>query len=691
LFEKLGDWIESRTGYRGVVKHALDEPIPGGARWRYVFGSALTATFLIQLLTGLLLMMTYSPSSTTAWGSVYFITYRMNMGWLLRGIHHFGSQAMVILLVLHLAQVVLAGAYRAPREMNWWLGIGLMFVTLGFSLTGYLLPWDQKGYWATKVATNIMGGTPLIGPYLRSVLVGGAEYGNQTLTRFFALHVGFFPLALFALLGAHVALFRKHGVTHPVETRGRMGRFWPHQVFLDVVVSVIVVGILCGFSVQEYLQHGGPNLDAPADPASSDYPARPEWYFLSLFQMLKLFPGEQEMIGTIVVPGAIVAVLLLLPLLDKLLPRRLGHFLACAFVFALLGGAGYLTYQATVADLTNAKFQDDRGRAEEAARRARFLADNVGIAPEGAGYLLARDPLYHGRRVLEQKCLSCHHYEGHGQITNLVFDVKPEDLEGLETRSPQSPGIPEGARLAAERKVEGFAIRSATPIEVAGRVAEYAFVGSNAKGELVEARVDRDVKAVEVSIESKQTASDLFGYGGRGWLRGLLSEPEADTYFGKVTQCNGMAGWRRNTKLTERELNDIANWFERFVITTPEDLPAAEWEAREEVYSHPGYEAFNKEGECASCHVMMDTWAAPNDGAPNLFGWGSPWYIGRMIRRPGAPHNYGYLEPSEQMPGFGERLSDDDIATVVRFLKGDYRGAPNFSPGQGGHQGPVQP
>jgi mono/diheme cytochrome c family protein/uncharacterized membrane protein len=591
----------------------------------------------------------------------------MNLGWFLRGIHHFGSQAMVVLLLLHLGQVVLAGAYRAPREMNWWFGVLLMFVTLGFSLTGYLLPWDQKGYWATKVATNIMGGAPLIGPYLRTAVVGGIEYGNQTLTRFYALHVGIFPLALFALLFVHVALFRKHGVTHPVETRGRMGQFWPQQVFMDVVVSVVVLAILVGFTLRE----GGANLDAPADPASADYPARPEWYFLSLFQMLKLFPGEKEFIGTIVVPGAIVTVLLLLPLLDRLFPRRFAHFLACAFVFALVGGAGYLTYLATVEDLTNAKFQADRRSAEEAAARAKFLASEIGIEPDGAGYLLRRDPLHHGRLTLEQKCLSCHVFHGRGQVTDLVFEVKAEDLEKLKSPAPTFPKVPEEAVRAALAMVEGFEIREAALVESAGRIAAYQFLGVNAKGEAVEARVDRDAKTVGVAVESVQTASDLDGYGARAWLRGLLKEPSSPAYFGKVPQCGGMTRWRQNTKLTDEELDAIADWFEEFVTTTPEDQPASEWESREDVTGHPGYEAFHREGECASCHVTID-WSSPNDEAPNLYGWGSPWYIKRLIRRPGAPHFYGYLDESEQMPAFGDRLSANDLETIVRYLKGDY-------------------
>src|SRR5438105_11588545 len=162
--------------------------IPGGARWRYVWGSVLTFMFALQVITGVLLMTAYSPGDTSAWGSVYFIQYEMEFGWLIRGLHHFGSQAMVVLLGVHMLQVVIAGAHLAPREVNWWLGLALMGLVLAMSLTGYLLPWDQKGYYATQVATNIAGNIPLIGGFLRQIVVGGPEYGNHTLTRFYALH-----------------------------------------------------------------------------------------------------------------------------------------------------------------------------------------------------------------------------------------------------------------------------------------------------------------------------------------------------------------------------------------------------------------------------------------------------------------------------------------------------------------------
>ena len=145
-------------------------------------------------------------------------------GWFLRGLHHHGSSAMVVVVVLHLLQVVWTGAYRAPREVNWWTGLAMGGLVLAFALTGYLLPWDQKGYWATQVATGIMGSVPG-GEPLQQVIQGGPEYGNLTITRFFALHVFVLPIALGGLLVAHIALFRKHGVTPPARLDDAMCQF----------------------------------------------------------------------------------------------------------------------------------------------------------------------------------------------------------------------------------------------------------------------------------------------------------------------------------------------------------------------------------------------------------------------------------------------------------------------------------
>ena len=423
MFKQLADWLDHRSGFRDLMKEALDEPIPGGARWRYVFGSALSVIFMVQVFTGLLLMTAYSPSSSTAWGSVFWISHDMWGGWFIRGVHHFAAQAMVVLLVMHLGQVLWAGAYRRPRELNWWFGMALLFLTLGFSLTGYLLPWDQKGYWATKVATNIMGGAPGLGPYMQKIIVGGPDYGNQTVTRFYGLHVGFLPVLLVLCLVAHVALFRRHGITTPAGSEnGPVATFWPEQLFMDTVFSALVLGVVIVLVVAE----GGANLDAPADPASSDYPARPEWYFLSLFQMLKLFPGNREIIGTFVIPTALVVVMMILPFLDRLFPRRPAHFLACGFVFAVVGGAGFLTFQAMRDDRRDDLFQQGRKQADAARERALYLAGlpDVGIPPDGAAYILRRDPLTQGRAIVERRCLGCHVFDGKGAGTQTASDLK---------------------------------------------------------------------------------------------------------------------------------------------------------------------------------------------------------------------------------------------------------------------------
>ena len=174
------------------------------------------------------------------------------------------------------------------------------------------------------------------------------------------------------------------------------------------------------------LAEGGANLDAPADPSSSDYPARPEWYFLSLFQMLKLFPGDREIIGTIVIPTALVVVMMILPFLDRVLPRKLAHFLACGFVFAVVGGAGYLTVQAMQADAgRHARSRSRRKKADAARQRAIYLAGlpDVGIPPDGSAYILRRDPLTQGRSVLERRCLGCHFFDGKGTGAQTASDL----------------------------------------------------------------------------------------------------------------------------------------------------------------------------------------------------------------------------------------------------------------------------
>jgi ubiquinol-cytochrome c reductase cytochrome b subunit len=279
-----------------------------------------------------------------------------------------------------------------------------MGVTLGFSLTGYLLPWDQKGYWATRVATNIVGTTPLVGAFLQRLMQGGSEYGSLTLTRFYALHVGVFPASLAILLVAHLALFRKHGVTPPARADLKViDAFYPKQVWKDLLATLAVLGILFALALRE---HGAP-LDAPADPAS-DYPARPEWYFLSLFQLLKYFEGPLEVVGTILIPTVAAVYLFALPLLDRRTTTALRPRLALLSPLAVGAlGVVLLTYASMHGDASDAPFQAARRKADARAEYAVDLA-KAGVPPGGPLAMLQNDPELRGQDLFAKHCASCH-------------------------------------------------------------------------------------------------------------------------------------------------------------------------------------------------------------------------------------------------------------------------------------------
>ena len=273
----LFDWLDHRVGYRKLTHEALYENIPGGSRWRYVWGSTLTFAVVVQFITGIALWLGYSASAQTAWESIFYLESQAPpWGWILRGVHHWTAQLMVPLLLLHLMQVVIDGAYKAPREVNFWFGLGLLALTLALSLTGYLLPWDQKGYWATKVATNLLASIPGIGPGMQKLVIGGADYGHHTLTRFFALHAGVLPALLVALIFAHVALFRRHGITPKQPLRAVDAKFWPDQVLKDVVACLAVMATVLFFVVRPWIFRTGGDLGAelgaPADPSAATRP-----------------------------------------------------------------------------------------------------------------------------------------------------------------------------------------------------------------------------------------------------------------------------------------------------------------------------------------------------------------------------------------------------------------------------------
>ena len=209
------NWIDERTSLSGAARWMMFRKVPKGTNWFYTLGSATMFAFVSQAITGVFLAMYYTPSPTQAYESARHITNDVFLGEFVRGMHKWGSSVMVILIFLHMARTFFFGAYKYPRELNWIIGVVLVILTFVMSLTGYLLPFDQRSYWATIVAANINGTGPLVGPFLSDFLRGGADFGATTLSRFYAIHMLLVPGLIGALIGAHLYLVAKLGTTAP--------------------------------------------------------------------------------------------------------------------------------------------------------------------------------------------------------------------------------------------------------------------------------------------------------------------------------------------------------------------------------------------------------------------------------------------------------------------------------------------
>jgi quinol-cytochrome oxidoreductase complex cytochrome b subunit len=209
---KFGEWLDERVGWRQVWETIFLRQIPK-VNWFYTLGSATLFLAINQIVTGILLTIYYVPTPDHAYDSVQYITTQVAMGWLIRGLHHWGASAMVVVVVLHMFRVIIYGAYKYPREVTWITGVLLFLVVIGFGFTGYLLPWDQKAYWATTVGTRIAGTPPIVGDYLLRIMRGGAELSAVTLARFFGAHIWVLPSVLLLLIGIHLYLVIKNGIS----------------------------------------------------------------------------------------------------------------------------------------------------------------------------------------------------------------------------------------------------------------------------------------------------------------------------------------------------------------------------------------------------------------------------------------------------------------------------------------------
>ena len=308
-------FLRERLPLEALDTH-LRKPLPKHINLLFSLGSLAMFLLLLQAATGAFLAFYYSPSPEHAHNAVTYISEEVPFGAFVRGLHHWGASAMVIIVVLHLLRVVLYSSYKAPRELTWIFGVLLLLIVLGFGFTGYLLPWDEKAYWATVVGVEIASTAPGLGDFVAKVMRGGSEIGAVTLSRFYALHTIWLPWLAFGLVGVHLFFVRYYGSSGtPKNTPEEMktGKpFYPHQVFEDVVGMLILFVILAAVALFVPVP-----LEDVADPTNADYDPRPEWYFLFLFQLLKYFQGPFEIIGTFVIPTVGMLLLLFLPFLDR--------------------------------------------------------------------------------------------------------------------------------------------------------------------------------------------------------------------------------------------------------------------------------------------------------------------------------------------------------------------------------------
>ncbi|MDX8405228.1 MAG: cytochrome b N-terminal domain-containing protein [Mariprofundus sp.] len=399
---RLYRWLDERLALSALSDFLLNEPMPGGPSFWYVFGSSLFFILLMQVLTGILMLFYYAPTMDHAWESIRYMMEEVPFGSFIRGMHHWGASAMIVIAILHVTQVFVWGAYKRPRELTWLAGLVALGCVLGFAWTGYLLPWDQLSYWGTIVGTEIIGTMPLVGDAVATFLKGGGSIGAQTLSRFYAIHIWILPATIFSVIGLHLYLFRKQGVAGPfkgsaAELEQRKGFFFPRQLFIDIVVALFVFLILAYLAI-----YHAPELRSPANPSLAPAHVAPEWYFLFLYELLKYFPQQWIVVGTTVIPGLLAAALIGLPFYDRSSERHpFKRLLALTAFFSTLAGMAFLTILA------------------------------IQSAPE----TLASEPqqVIKGKALFGQyQCASCHRIQDQGG------DIGPNlSYEGLAGRTPE--------------------------------------------------------------------------------------------------------------------------------------------------------------------------------------------------------------------------------------------------------------
>ncbi|WP_242392535.1 cytochrome b [Anaeromyxobacter oryzisoli] len=348
-------FLDDRLRLEPVVAFLREKEVPRHRlTWAYFFGGLSLFFLAVQVTTGILLLLYYRPTPEAAYESVEFVMTRVEFGWLVRSVHAWSANLMVLSVVVHMSSVYLMRSYGRPRDLTWWTGMLLLAATLGFGFSGYLLPWNTLAFFATRVGTDMVGKVPLVGGSLLRVLRGGEDVSGATLTRFFGLHAAVLPLLAFVLLGLHLLLVQRHNVHVPPSLREEARRrpgipFLPDFTLRELVVWLIGLALLAALAAFRPWE-----LGARADPfASAPAGIQPEWYFLFVFQTLKLLPArilgvEGELLG-LAAFGAAAVLWFLAPVLDRASRRGEPSRTATVVGLAVLLYAAAMTLYAALA------------------------------------------------------------------------------------------------------------------------------------------------------------------------------------------------------------------------------------------------------------------------------------------------------------------------------------------------------
>lgn len=376
FLKKLGDWFEERLQLAQPIKETMEHRVPRDtASWFYVFGSAALTVFALQLVTGILLALVYVPSGAEAWNSLQVLNHQISLGWFIRALHGWGSNFMLAIVLIHMVQVFLFGAYKFPRELTWIVGVLLLLLTLGMAFTGQVLRFDQDAYWGLGIGASISSRIPLLGPWIVNLLLGGPIIAGPTLSRFFALHVFVIPGSLIAFVGLHLLLVLKLGINEwPMP--GRLVRratylkeyheltrkdgvpFVPDAIGKDLVFSSLILLAIaaCAVAFGPFGPSGQP------DPTIIQTVPRPDYFFLWLYAVLSLLPPSMETPALLIGPVIILLVLLTLPFVsgegEKSWKRRPIAVLTILLLAVALGTFTHLAGNAPWSPVMNAWSKD---------------------------------------------------------------------------------------------------------------------------------------------------------------------------------------------------------------------------------------------------------------------------------------------------------------------------------------------